>query len=131
MQIPENSVADSGALRYRFGRCATGRHELRPNLLPVIRVKLGARHAPVRGQFKADAVFGIGFAATVAMTPLADLSVRLDDVSELAHTFTELRDGRRAGGREVLVEVHPRMLVALATNCKVQKLRVAHATVLL
>jgi hypothetical protein len=44
------------------------------------------------------------------------------------HPFTQLRDTECAGRGEVLVDVHADILVAFATSCKRQMLRVAHAT---
>lgn len=105
--------------------------DFRPSPLPVLWIKNCPRNSAIGRLFNTYAVFWIWLSARVTMTPLANLSVRLNDVPELAHSLAELRYGRRAGLREVLVKVHVRILVAFATGCKEHLLCVAHATLLI
>ena len=124
--------AASGRLRVidrfkRFGMPFSRAIELRPDLPPVI-PKILPTHRAVRRTLDPHAVLGARNAARVFVPPLPQLRIALDRIAKPLHALAQLRDGRRAWRGEILVEIHARILVAVATSRKQRLLCVDGAT---
>lgn len=81
-----------------------------PDRAPVVGAQILAGDCPIRRALDSYAVLGAGFAIRVPVLPLANLHFALgsDAVLELGHA-------QRAGGVQVLVQVHLPAVVANAS----------------
>lgn len=102
--------------------------EFGPDLPPVVRTQILAPHSAFSRALDPNAVLWARHTARVLVPPLAQLSIALNGVAESFHAFPQFGDGRCEWGGEVLVEIHARILVAVATSCKQRLLCVAGAT---
>lgn len=109
---------------------ARSRGKLRPNSLPIVGAKVAAGNPAIAGEFQSDTVFRARQAASVLMLPLANLCITLDLIAERNKALPKLRNSQCVMRRKVLVEVHARRIVAVATSCQVAIASVAHATFL-